>query len=40
MTNVSYANAFSSLIYIMVCTRHDISHAVDAVNRYMHDLGK
>ena len=40
MAKVPYANAVGSLMYAMVCTRPDISHAVGAVSRYMHDPGK
>ena len=40
MSKVSYSNAVGSLMYAMVCTRLDISHAVGIVNRYMHNPGK
>lgn len=40
MSKGSYVNAVGSLIYAMVCTRLDISHAVGLVSRYMHDPGK
>ena len=40
MSRVPYANAVGSLMYAMVCTRPDISHAVGVVSRYMHDPGK
>ena len=40
MSKVPYSNAVGSLIYAMVCTRPDISHAVGIVSRYMHNLGK
>ena len=40
MTKVPFANEVGSLMYAMVCTRPDISHAVGAVSRYMHDPGK
>ena len=40
MSGVPYANVVGSLMYVMVCTRLDISHAVGVVSRYMHDLGK
>ncbi|GFY82365.1 hypothetical protein Acr_02g0006050 [Actinidia rufa] len=33
MANVPYANAVGALMYAMVCTRPDISHAVSMVNR-------
>ncbi|KAF5951571.1 hypothetical protein HYC85_009515 [Camellia sinensis] len=40
MAQVPYANAVGALMYAMVCTRPDISHAVSMVSRYMHDPGK
>ncbi|XP_075102703.1 secreted RxLR effector protein 161-like [Nicotiana tabacum] len=40
MSRVPYANAVGSLMYAMVCTRPDISHAIGVVSRYMHDPGK
>ena len=40
MAQVPYANAVGALMYVMVCTRPDISHAVSMVSRYMHDPGK
>ena len=40
MSHVPYANAVGSIMYVMVCTRLDISHAVSAVSRYMDRLGK
>ena len=40
MSKVPYSNAVGSLMYAMVCTRPDISHAVGTVSRYMHDPGK
>ena len=40
MANIPYANAVGSLMYAMVCTRPDISHAVSMVSRYMHAPGK
>ena len=40
MSSVPYSNAVGSLMYAMVCTRPDISHAVGMVSRYMHDPGK
>ena len=35
MFKVSYANVVGCLMYLMVCTRPDISHAVSVVSRYM-----
>lgn len=40
MSKVPYANAVGSLMYAMVCTRPDISHAVSVVSRYMSNPGK
>ena len=40
MSKVLYASVVGSLMYAMVCTRPDISQAVGAVSRYMHDPGK
>ena len=33
MSHVPYANAAGNLMYVMVCTRPDISHAVGVVSR-------
>jgi Reverse transcriptase (RNA-dependent DNA polymerase) len=35
MKNIPYASAVGSLMYAMVCTRPNISHAVGVVSRYM-----
>ncbi|GKV22644.1 hypothetical protein SLEP1_g32496 [Rubroshorea leprosula] len=40
MARVPYASAVGSLMYAMVCTRPDISHAVSVVSRYMANPGK
>ncbi|KAM2793311.1 hypothetical protein PS2_004857 [Malus domestica] len=40
MKNIPYANLVGSLMYAMVCSRPDISHAVGMVSRYMHNPGK
>ncbi|KAE8705387.1 hypothetical protein F3Y22_tig00110429pilonHSYRG00978 [Hibiscus syriacus] len=40
MVKVPYASTIRSLMYAMVCTRLDISHAVGAVSRYMNNPGK
>jgi hypothetical protein len=40
MSRVPYANAVGSLMYAMVSTRPDISHAVGVVSRYMENPGK
>jgi len=35
MSHVPYVNAVGNLMYAMVCTRLDISHAVGVVSRFM-----
>lgn len=40
MECIPYANAIGALMYAMVCTRPDISHAVSMVSRYMNNPGK
>ena len=40
MSKVPYASAIDSLMYVMVCTRPDIAHAVGVVNRFMSRPGK
>ena len=40
MARVPYASVVGSLMYVMVCTRPDISQAVSMVSRYMHNPGK
>ncbi|KAK0573601.1 hypothetical protein LWI29_010645 [Acer saccharum] len=40
MARVPYASAIGSLMYAMVCTRPDISHAVGVMSRYMSNPGK
>jgi hypothetical protein len=40
MSCVLYFSVVGSLMYVMVCTRLDISHAVDVINRYMEDPGR
>ena len=35
MLHVPYASAVGNIMYAMVCTRLDISHAVSVVSRYM-----
>ena len=40
MSHVSYASAVESIMYVMVYTRLDISHAVSVVSRCMDRLGK
>lgn len=40
MQRVPYASAVGSLMYAMVCTRPDISHAVGTVSRFLSNPGK
>jgi ATP-binding cassette subfamily B (MDR/TAP) protein 1 len=40
MTRVPYASTIGSLMYTMICTRPDISHAVGVVSKYMSNPGK
>ena len=35
MSKVPYASAIGSLMYVMVCTRPNITHAVGVVSRFM-----
>ena len=38
MSHIPYAGVIGSLMYVMVCTRYDLSQVVSMVSRYMHDL--
>jgi len=40
MSHVPFASAVGSIMYAMVCTRPDISHAVSVVSQYMERPGK
>ena len=40
MKSVPYAPVVGSLMYAMVATRPDISHAVGVVSRFMHNPGR
>jgi hypothetical protein len=40
MAHVPYASVVGSLMYVMVCTRPNISHAVGVLRRYMSTPGK
>lgn len=40
MSKVSYPSAISSLMYAMVCSRPELSHALSVVSRYMANPGK
>ena len=40
MSTIPYSSAVGSLIYVMVCTRPDIAHAVGVVSRFLSNPGK
>ena len=40
MSRVPYANSIGCLMYAMVCTRPDISHAVGVVSKYTTNIRK
>lgn len=40
MSHVPYASVVGSLMYVMVCTRPYIAHAVGVLSRYMSKPGK
>ena len=40
MSVIPYSFAVGSLMYVMVCTRPDISHAIGIVSRFLANLGK
>jgi len=40
MARIPYASTIGSLMYTMVCTKADISHAMGVVSRYMSNPGK
>jgi ATP-binding cassette subfamily B (MDR/TAP) protein 1 len=40
MKKVPFAFVVGSLMYVMVCTRLDIAHAVDVVSRFLSNPGK
>jgi hypothetical protein len=40
MSCVPYASVVASLMYVMVCTRPNISHVVGVLSRYMSTLRK
>lgn len=39
MSCVPYVSAVGSIMYAMICTRLDISHAVSVISRYMGNPG-
>ncbi|GJS16932.1 gag-pol polyprotein [Tanacetum coccineum] len=40
MSRVPYASAIRSLMFVMICTRPDITHAVGVASQYMAELGR
>jgi len=40
MSRVPYSSAIGSLMYVMVCSHPDLSHALSVVSRYMANPGK
>jgi hypothetical protein len=40
MSRVPYSSVVGSLMYVMVCSRPDLSYAMSLVSRYMANLGK
>ena len=40
MRKVPYASAIGNLMYVVVCPRPDIAHAVGVISRFMSRLGK
>ena len=40
MSRVPYSSAVGSLMYVMVCSRPDLSYAMSLVSRYMANPGK
>ena len=40
MSKVPYSSAVGSLMYVMVCTRPYISHAMGVVSKFMNNIGK
>jgi hypothetical protein len=39
MSRVSYASAIGSIMYVMLCTRPDVSYALSVTSRYQDNLG-
>ena len=40
MSKIPYSSAVGILMYALVCTRPDITHAVGVVSMYMNNIGK
>ena len=40
MKTIIYSSVVSSLMYVQVCTRHDIAFVVGELDRYLSDSGQ
>ena len=40
MSKVSYASAIGFIMYAMLCTRVDVTHALSVTSRFQQDLGE
>ena len=40
MSKIPYASAIGSIMYVMLCTRPDVSFALSMTNRYQQDPGE
>jgi len=40
MSKVSYASTTGSIMYAVICTRPDVSHALSVASRYQNNLGE
>ena len=40
MSRIPYANIVGSSMYLMICTRPDVAHAISVASRYMSDPGR
>ena len=40
MALIPYANIVCNVMYLMICTRPDVSHAISVASRYMADPGR
>ena len=40
MSRIPYASAIGSIMYAMLCTRHDVAHALSVTSKYQADPGE
>ena len=40
MSKISYASAIRSIMYVMLCTRLDVAHALSMTSRFQQDPGE